>query len=94
MPVYEAYKDKGFEIITIACESNYDRWVQWVKDEKIPWITLVEMENDINNKVLYSELLFSGGNYLVNKNGIVIAKGLSADELNNLLQKEFERDMN
>ncbi len=31
MPVYEAYKDKGFEIITIVCESDHDRWVQWVE---------------------------------------------------------------
>lgn len=93
MPVYEEFKNKGFEIITIVCESDYDRWVQWVEDEKIPWIALVELDTDINNEVLYSELLFSGGNYLVDKDGIVIAKDISADELNNLLKKEFERDM-
>ncbi len=93
IPVYEAYKDKGFEIITILCESDYDRWVQWVEDEKIPWITLIELDTDINNVVLYSELLFSGGNYLVDENGIVIAKDLSAEALNNLLKKKFEGDM-
>ena len=90
MPVYESYKDKGFEIITIVCESDYDRWVQWVKDEKIPWITLIELENDINNEVLYSELLFSGGNYLVDKDGIVISHDLSAEELVGFLEKEFD----
>jgi thiol-disulfide isomerase/thioredoxin len=90
MPVYEIYKNKGFEIITIVCESDYDRWVQWVENEKIPWIALIELDTDINNEVLYSDLLFSGGNYLVDMDGIVIAKDLSADELNNLLEKEFE----
>jgi hypothetical protein len=90
MPVYEKFKNKGFEIITIVCESDYDRWVQWVEDEKIPWIALIELDTDINNEVLYSELLFSGGNYLVDAKGIVIAKDISADELKNLLKKEFE----
>ena len=55
--------------------------MQWVEKEKIPWITLVELDADINNEVLYSELLFSGGNYLVDAKGIVIAKDISADEL-------------
>ena len=89
MPVYELYRDKGFEIITIVCESDYDRWAKWVKDEEIPWITLVELENDINNEVLYSELLFSGSNYLVDKDGIVIAKDLSAEGLEEVLEKEL-----
>ncbi len=89
MPVYENYLDKGFEIITIVCESDYDRWAQWVEDENIPWITLIELENDINNAVLYSELLFSGSNYLVNKDGIVIAKDLSAEGLEEVLEKEL-----
>lgn len=89
MPVYETYKDKSFEIITIVCESDHDRWVQWVKDEEIPWITLVELENDINNEVLYSELLFSGSNYLVDKDGIVIAKDLSTEGLEEVLEKEL-----
>ena len=90
MPVYETFKNKGFEIITIVFESDHDRWVEWVKDENIPWITLIELENDINNEVLYSELLFSGGNYLVDMDGIVIAKDLSAETLIELLQKEFD----
>ena len=92
LPVYEAYKDNGFEIVTLVCESKYDRWKKWVEKEKLPWITLIELENDNTSDVLYSEMLFLGGNYLVDEQGIVIAKNLSAETLNELLMKKFEPD--
>lgn len=90
LPVYEAYHEKGFEIITIVCESDYNRWAQWVEDENLPWVSLIEMEDDYSSPILYSELLFQGGNYLVDKNGIIIAKGLSADGLEAMLIEELD----
>jgi hypothetical protein len=44
--IYKQYKDKGFEIITVVCESKYDRWKNWVSTEKFPWSNLVEIDFD------------------------------------------------
>jgi hypothetical protein len=90
--LYEAYHEKGFEIITIVCETDYNRWAQWVEDRNLPWVTLIELENDYSSHILYSELLFQNGNYnyLVNKDGIVMAKGLSANDLEAILTEELD----
>jgi peroxiredoxin len=89
IPVYNEFKDKGFEIITIVCESNYERWEQWIEKEKYPWLTLIELEFDSENEILYSEFLFSGFNYLVDNEGTVIAKDIEAYELAELLSKKL-----
>ena len=90
LPVYNSFRSKGFEIITIVSESDHDRWVQWIEKEKFPWITLVESDTESEDEVLYSDLLFNNGNYLIDKDGVVIANNLNVDSLNKLLEDILE----
>lgn len=93
IPIYEKYKDKGFEVITIVPELNRDRWEKWLEKEKFPWTNLVELEADVaKNGISYSDMLFIGdiSNYLVDSKGEVIATNISSGVLNELLIKEFE----
>ena len=94
IPIYEKYKEKEFDIITIVPESSLERWEQWLKKEKFPWTNLVELEDDIaNNGVSVSDMLFRGygiANYLIDQNGEVIATDISTGELNEMLMKKFE----
>ncbi len=90
-PLYEKYHDYGFEIITFVNELKYDRWLKWIEEENYPWTTIFELES---NDTLYEHMLFDTymfpANYLVNEQGIIIAKSLSAEALNELLMQKFE----
>jgi thiol-disulfide isomerase/thioredoxin len=88
--IYKQYKDKGFEIITVVCESKYDRWKHWVLTEKFPWSNLVEIDFDDANDVIYSEQIFLEGDYLVNESGVVIANDLTPEKLNEILMEQYE----
>jgi thiol-disulfide isomerase/thioredoxin len=94
LPIYEKYKEKGFEIITVVPEFSRDRWEKWIEKEKFPWTNLVELEDDIaNSGVSISDLLFRGygiANYLVDTNGEVIATDISTGDLDEMLMKKFE----
>lgn len=90
--IYARFKDKGFEIITVVFESRLDRWKKWLKREHFPWINVVEMEFGNPHELFLSELIFSNGDYLVDKNGIVIANHLSAPKLYTELLKILEPD--
>jgi len=93
LPIYKSYKDNGFEVITIVQESRYDRWKKWVKKWNFPWVNLAELTKDNTNEVFYGDLLFTqGDNYLVNKQGKVIASDLSPAQLKEQLMKKFEPD--
>lgn len=90
-PLYNKYHDYGFEIITFVNELKYDRWLKWTEEEKYPWTTVIELES---NDSIYEHMLFDRymfpANYLVNEEGVIIAKSLSAEALNELLMQKFE----
>ena len=94
MPIYEKYKEKGFDVITIVPEYSLNRWEKWLEKEKFPWTNLVELEDDIaNSGISKSDMLFRGygiANYLVDANGKVIATDISTGVLNEMLMEEFE----
>lgn len=91
LPVYEKYKDQGLEIITVVPELKHDRWLNWLEEEEFPWINLVELDHDMaKSKLSYSNMIFKGGNYLVDENGIVIANKLSSETLNEKLMKHLD----
>ncbi len=94
LPVYEKYKDRGLEIITVVPELKHDRWLNWIEKEQFPWINLVELDHNMAKRELsYSNMIFRGGNYLVDENGIVIATELSSEALNEILMKHFEPEV-
>jgi len=88
--IYKQYRDNGFEIITIVCESKYDRWKEWLKKEAFPWINLIELDFNNTNDVFFSEQLFREGDFLVDEEGIIVANNLSPAKLNEILMEKFE----
>lgn len=99
--VYNKYRDKGLEIISMVSPLNYENWKKWTENEKFPWCTLVEMDNENKNPYFYTTLLFSKNNpqsqvpenYLVDEQNTVIAKNISADSLEQILLKKFEPEL-
>ena len=35
--MYQEYKDKGFDILSVSLDNNKDRWVQAIKQDKMTW---------------------------------------------------------
>lgn len=85
--IYARYKDKGFEIISISLDSNKKNWVDAIKQDKLAWTHLSDL-NLFNNKVVRKYHINSiPANFLIDKEGKVIAKDLRKSELNTLLSK-------
>lgn len=89
-PIYEKYRNKGFEIVTVVLESKYDRWINWVRSEKLPWVNVIELEFGNTNDVFYSHQIFRKGDYLVDEEGIVVANNISPAKLNEILMEKYE----
>lgn len=86
VPLYNEFKDKGFTIIGVAGEfKNTDRLVKFLEKEKWQWINLVELDrqNDIWQK--YGVDGGGGGIFLIDKNGIILAKDPSREEVRKAL---------
>lgn len=86
IPVYEKYKDKGFTIVGVAAEfKTSDHFKAAVKQDKYPWINLIELDkkNGIWNK--YSISASAGNTYLVDSKGVILAIHPKAEELDKIL---------
>lgn len=87
---YNTYKDSGFEIIGISLDDKKDNWLKAIKDDQLEWIQLSDL------KAWKSELVLEYGiksipmNFLVDREGKIIAKDLRGDALAETLSQIFE----
>ncbi|UKM65504.2 AhpC/TSA family protein [Flavobacteriaceae bacterium GSB9] len=82
VPLYNEYKNKGFTIIGVAGEfKNTDRLVKFLEKEKWEWINLVELDRQNNIWQKYGVDGGGGGIFLIDQNGIILAKDPTAKEV-------------
>ncbi|WP_053970221.1 TlpA disulfide reductase family protein [Mangrovimonas sp. ST2L15] len=82
VPLYNEYKDKGFTIIGVAGEfKNTDRLVKFLEKEKWQWTNLIELDRQNNIWQKYGVDGGGGGIFLIDENGIILAKDPTAEEV-------------
>ena len=91
VPLYDEYKDKGFTIVAVAGEfKNTNRLVKFLKKEKWKWLNLVELDRQNNIWQKYGVDGGGGGMFLIDENGLILAKDPTAEEV----RKELESRLN
>ncbi|WP_316819224.1 TlpA disulfide reductase family protein [Pedobacter nyackensis] len=89
LSVYDKYKDKGFTIIGVAGEfKNTTNLTKFLEREKWPWLNLVELDRKNNIWQKYNIQNSGGAIFLIDRDGKIIAKDPSADEVKNELEKQ------
>lgn len=84
---YSTYKAKGFEIYGVSLDKDRDAWQQTIKDNKMMWIQTGTLQGWDNSAV--SEYAVRGipANFLISPEGIIVAKSLRGEELENKLKE-------
>lgn len=87
--VYKKYKRKGFEIYQVCVGTNRIEWVDAIDKDKLSWINVGDMKGSINATNVYNiqQIPF---NYLLNEEGIIIAKDLKGPALDKALSRVFK----
>ena len=88
IPVYEAFKDSGFDIINVAREiRNTDGLSALLEREKLPWSTnLVDLESKYGVWTKYGITNEGGARVLVDASGAILAVNPTADEVREILE--------
>ena len=86
IPVYEAYKDKGFIIVGIAREDEFKDGVNAAKKDKYPWLNLIELKDKGKIWEKYG-VGGAGATFLVDKNGVILAISPTDEEVRTILEK-------
>lgn len=79
--LYNAYKNKGFEIYSVSLDEEKDKWVKAIEKDGLKWIHVSDLggwNSSVCSQFNISSIPFT---ILVSKDGKIIAKGLRGEAL-------------
>ncbi len=92
IPLYEKYKDKGFQIIAIAREQKEENMHKAIKKDGYPWLCLLEL-ND-KNQIWWKNGVSNagGGGFLIDDEGTILAVYPDAEETERFLKVRLDEN--
>lgn len=89
---YKEFSDKGFEIFSFSTDNNINSWKKAVEKDSLIWTNVIN-ENGSYSKM--STLYLYGvqtipSSFLINPDGIIIAKNLKGKSLSDKLREEIK----
>ena len=86
---YKNYKKNGFEILGVSLDEARSDWIKAINDDNLEWTQISDLKG-LNNDVSKLYNIHSiPTNYLIDPKGIVIAKNLRGNLLQEMLKKIF-----
>jgi len=87
--VYNKYKSKGFEIFGVSLDQDGEKWVEAIAQDGLTWKHGSELKFWQSSFVSAYNLDGIPMTYLLDENGIIIAKGLRGEQLEQKLKEIF-----
>lgn len=89
---YDKYKDKGFTIIGVSLDGKdqKDKWLQAIKDDGLTWTQVSDLKSFENEAARLYGISAIPQNFLIDKQGKIIAKNLRGPALEDKLQEIFK----
>lgn len=82
---YNRYKDKGFTVLGISMDSNKDAWVNAIRADNLAWQHVSDLKGWGNEVGIMYSVKGIPQNFLVDKEGKIVAKNLRGAELDEKL---------
>lgn len=84
---YEKYHKKGFEILGISLDKDKTKWKAAVEKDKLTWQNLSDLKGWDNEVAKMYAIRSIPSNFLIDANGIIIAKNLRGEDLEKKLEE-------
>jgi peroxiredoxin len=89
--VYNKYKDKGFTVFGVSLDRSKDDWLKAIKEDNLTWTHVSDLkfwQSEAAKIYSISAIPFS---LLLDPNGVIIAKNLRGQALEDKLAEIFEK---
>jgi peroxiredoxin len=83
--VYNEFKDRGFEIMGVASETDKNNWLKAIEQDKLTWTNVSDLNGDKNEAAIIYGVSYYPTNFLIDKSGVIIARYLNIKQLRNKL---------
>ncbi|MDR1594413.1 MAG: AhpC/TSA family protein [Prevotellaceae bacterium] len=85
--LYDKYRDKGFELISVSLDHRTDAWINAIEKDGLTWTQLVDFDAWAGEGVKTYGVRLIPYKFLIDKNGVIVAKNLRGENLDELLGK-------
>lgn len=85
--IYSEYNKKGLEIVGVSLDEDKDSWLKTIKAENMSWPQVIDSNESASKSYLVESIPYT---ILIDKEGKIIAKGLTGAELENKLKELFK----
>lgn len=83
---YKKYKPKGLEIFQVNVGTNRSEWLDVIDEDNLSWINVGDLEGSTKARLSYN-IQNIPYNYLLDKEGKIVAKNLTGTDLDKALSK-------
>ncbi len=87
LKVYRDFHARGFEIVGLCLSRSPARVEAFLSEQRLPWIVVVGNESVAAQVGLFGEL----GNFLLDANGVIVARNLSGADLSSAVEQATGR---
>jgi peroxiredoxin len=85
--VYQEFHKKGFDILGVSLDQTVEEWNKAITDDNLTWTHVSDLKY-WNNEAAKLYLVSSiPANFLLDKDGIIVAKNLRGDDLSNKVKE-------
>jgi peroxiredoxin len=84
---YHAFKDKGFTILGVSLDDTREKWIQAIAADKLDWAQVSDLKGWNNAAAAIYGVRAIPSNFLLDKEGKIVAKNLRGEALEETLGK-------
>jgi len=86
--LYTKYRDKGFEVYAVSIDASTQAWSQAVEQDKAQWLQVIDTKAANGNELTRIwNLQYIPSNFIIGKDGSIVAAGLEKDDVEKLLKR-------
>lgn len=84
--IYQEFHEKGFEVLGVSLDTRKEHLEEAVIKDKLPWVNVSDYNGDKNRAALIYGVTGIPDNFLIDKNGNIVARGLRGEKLKEKLK--------
>jgi len=85
--VYKEFNKKGFDVIGVSLDQNKEEWVKAISDDNLTWTHVSDLQYFNNAAAQLYAVNAIPSNFLIDENGIIIARNLREEALYNKVKE-------
>lgn len=88
--LYKKYESKGFRVYQVSADTSKAVWVAAVQEQALPWVSVCDFGGAASPMLRAYNVQKLPSNYLIDRNGNIVAKDLYGEDLKRELSKYFK----